>query len=58
MCQQQLLGLQQELKRREDLLKGVPLMLADFMERNQLPEPAVWPTALELAEDMWEIGGK
>ena len=36
---QQLNSLHFEQKRLEGLLKGVPLMLAEFMERNALPEP-------------------
>ncbi|CAK9029813.1 unnamed protein product [Durusdinium trenchii] len=33
--------MQVELKKREDLLRGIPLVLADFLEQIHLPDPAL-----------------
>eukprot|EP00439_Symbiodinium_sp_Y106_P013833 s6928_g1.t6 len=42
--------IQAEVKRREDLLRGIPLVLADFLEQIHLPDPDL-TTAGALPED-------
>ena len=33
---------QVEFKKREDLLRGIPLVFADFLDQIKLPDPVPW----------------
>lgn len=42
-CHAKLLNCKQvEFKKREDLLRGIPLVFADFLDQIKLPDPVPW----------------